>query len=192
VLARVFLVDGWYGKSSVMKELWDLSETYTPKKSTAAFNQAMMDLGASLCSRSKPQCESCPLSKVCAAFIDNKTDEYPHKKPRKILPVKHAQYILKTNQDNQVQLVKRPPAGIWGGLWTLPEAKPAAKTGKLIEAFRHTFSHYHLEIKVVSGSKPLNLEENSALAWHNIDELKDIALPTPIKKFLFKHFKLNG
>ncbi len=191
VLARAFLVPGWYGKSSVMKELWQLSETYTPKKSTGKFNQAMMDLGASLCSRTKPQCQQCPLSSMCLAYIKNKTDEYPHKKPKKILPVKQAHLILKTNQKNQIQLVKRPPVGIWGGLWSLPEANSSKKTGQSVETFRHTFSHFHLDIDVQKAQKTFNLEENPALAWHNIEQLQQIALPTPIKKFLFKHFKLN-
>lgn len=196
VLARVFLVDGWYGKASVAKELWQLTEDYTPKKSTAEFNQAMMDLGASFCSRSRPQCELCPLSNDCLAFIHGKTAEYPHKKPKKTIPTRHAVLDLSVNQNNQIRLQKRPPAGIWGGLWSLPEVTDKAQgeqqKGQLIDEFRHTFTHFHLEIKVVSDVPNNGIEENNGIQWHNIEQLPELAFPTPIRKFLFRHFDLNA
>ena len=196
VLARVFLVDGWYGTSSVAKRLWELSRQYTPKKRTDDFNQAMMDLGASLCSRNSPSCEICPLSKKCQAFIQNKTVEYPHRKPKKKIPTKQATMLLKLNQKNQLQLVKRPPSGIWGGLWSLPELQQLPNAASKVDSFRHTFSHYHLEAQVVEESDAsqvieFKIEENSNAAWHNIDQLPQLALPTPIKKFLFRHFKIS-
>lgn len=195
VLARVFLVDGWYGKASVLKQLWVLSEKYTPKQSTAEFNQAMMDLGASLCSRSKPQCDSCILSDVCLACIQEKTQEYPHKKPSKKIPTKETTFLLRLNHKKQIQLLKRPPSGIWGGLWSLPETESEFKSDRVIEKFRHTFTHFHLQITVVSHiSESLSehkIEENSALAWHNINQIKSLALPTPIRKFLFRQFNIS-
>jgi len=199
VLARVFLVDGWYGQTAVTKALWELSESYTPKKQTGNFNQAMMDLGASLCSRSKPQCESCPLQKHCLAFIHGKTAEYPHKKPKKQIPTRHSTFILKLNTRQQIQLIKRPPAGIWGGLWSLPEQATDISNShlseqELIEETKHTFTHFHLQMKFVSNqseSVEYKIEENAVLAWHNIDQLTNLAFPTPIKKFLFKHFELS-
>ena len=201
VLARVFLVKGWYGKSAVSKELWTLSRKYTPKQRTDDFNQAMMDLGAGLCSRSSPQCNLCPLSKICRANIQNKTKEFPHKKPKKIIPTKQAIMILSRNSQAQIQLEKRPPSGIWGGLWSLPEIIATSensnqiKQSKLIGKFKHTFSHYHLEAAVVSGNKTQSrsqrVEDNIALTWHNVSEVSQLALPTPIKKFLYQHLEIE-
>lgn len=200
ILARFFLVDGWYGKASVEKRLWQLSEAYTPKESTAQFNQAMMDLGASLCSRTRPQCDLCPLTNECLARIQDKTAEYPHKKPRKTLPTKSSKFLLQLNPQGQLQLLKRPPSGIWGGLWCLPELssedKLAAKELCLIDKFRHSFTHFHLQASVIQLDYAVNrklsiLQENPHHAWHNIDQLKALALPTPIRKFLFKHFQIK-
>lgn len=191
VLARVFLVDGWYGKSAVAKELWQLTEEYTPKKSTAQFNQAMMDLGASFCSRSKPQCEKCPLNSHCLAFIHGKTAEYPHKKPKKEIPIRQTTLNLSVNKHNQILLEKRPPAGIWGGLWTLPEIAKENQMDELIDEFRHTFTHFHLEIKVATSKPQRRIEENSDFQWHNIEQLPELAFPTPIRKFLFNYFNLT-
>ncbi len=191
VLARVFLVDGWYGSSQVNKNLWQLSRKYTPKKRTDDFNQAMMDLGAGLCNRSKPQCIDCPLADHCQAYLQDKTIEYPHRKPKKKLPTKLTTMLLTTNNKNQLQLEKRPPAGIWGGLWSLPEQQNQPKNSSLIGEFKHTFSHFHLQATVIKGNQSDRLEDNIALAWHNIDEIIQLALPTPIKKFLYKQFQIK-
>ena len=193
VLARCFLVEGWYGKAAVIKNLWQLSRQYTPKKRTGEFNQAMMDLGSDICNRSKPRCGECPLTKDCQANLQDKTIEYPHRKPKKTLPTKQATMSLITNNQNQIQLLKRPPSGIWGGLWSLPEIE-ADQALSLIGEFKHTFSHYRLLAKVVEPNQTNSgkrIEDNSQLAWHNIDQLEQIALPTPIKKFLFNYFELN-
>ena len=197
VLARVFLVDGWYGTSKVAKELWSLSRKYTPIKRTGDFNQAMMDLGADICNRAAPRCSECPLSKDCKAHLQGKTVEYPHRKPKKIIPTKQAIMHLVTNTKNQIQLIKRPPSGIWGGLWSLPELEnnklDECEHINVIDSFKHTFSHFQLEVKVVHNIEITNsqrLEDNSHLAWHNIDQINELALPTPIKKFLYKHFRI--
>jgi len=195
VLARVFLVDGWYGQSLVMKKLWQLSRQVTPKMRTGDFNQAMMDLGADICNRSKPRCFECPLSSLCLAYQKDKTAEYPHRKPRKKIPSKSAKLLL-IEKDHQIQLEKRPPSGIWGGLWSLPELELIENSEfQQIGEFSHTFSHFKLQASVQS---PLNkaknqtklplIAENPRLAWHNINQLDKIALPTPIKAFLQQYF----
>ncbi len=196
VLARVFLVEGWYGQAAVAKKLWALTEKYTPLKSTANFNQAMMDLGASLCSRSKPLCHNCPLNQHCLAFIHGKTTEYPFKKPKKQIPTKQVTYQIIVNELQQIQLIKRPAVGIWGGLWSLPEVISVTKVSKesLIDEFKHTFTHFHLQMKFVIGHHQQNknlIEENLSIAWHNIDQLTELAFPTPIKKFLFRYFQIS-
>jgi len=191
VLARVFLVDGWYGQTAVSKKLWALSEKYTPTSRTDNFNQAMMDLGAGLCSRSKPQCDLCPLSDHCLAFQQDKTAEYPHRKPKKAIPTKQAVMWLNLNDNRQILLEKRPPAGIWGGLWSLPELDDAEEFEAIVDEFEHTFTHYKLAARVVSANAQPQVADNIQLQWHNIEQLNNLAFPTPIKKFLFRYFQLS-
>ena len=195
VLARVFLVDGWYGQSAVAKQLWKLTEKYTPSRQTANFNQAMMDLGANHCNRSKPHCSDCPLNDCCLAYIHGKTEEYPHRKPKKQIPTRSTSMLLIFNEHHQLQMVKRPPSGIWGGLWSLPETTCKLDQQNLVDEFRHTFTHFHLLIKVfeydTKDTINAKVEENTELAWHDINRLKELALPTPVRKFLFKQFQIS-
>lgn len=163
VLARCFAVEGWPGKSDVLKKLWLISDKVTPSKRTANYNQAMMDLGASLCSRTKPACGECPLNDICIARKQGQQTDYPGKKPRKVIPVRNTVMILAKDKDT-VLLYKRPPSGIWGGLWSLPEIESldsleswSAQNGVTLKSepqthaeFRHTFSHFHLEIKAIT------------------------------------------
>jgi len=138
------------------------------------------------------------LQKHCLAFIHGKTIEYPHKKPKKTIPTKDSTFELIINDKHQLLLFKRPPSGIWGGLWSLPEQKAELTTAtneNLVDEFRHTFTHFHLQMKFVNGlfnnQTTQMIEENTALAWHNINQLTELAFPTPIKKFLFNHFELS-
>ena len=135
------------------------------------------------------------------ANLEDKTVEYPHRKPKKVIPTKLATMLL-TIKGKQIQLEKRPPSGIWGGLWSLPELDDTHqlkqqnenKQRSTIANFKHTFSHYHLQVTVIKGLKSHqtnnNVQDNKALAWHNIKQLTELALPTPIKKFLYQHFEL--
>ncbi|MDQ7050077.1 MAG: A/G-specific adenine glycosylase [Enterobacterales bacterium] len=198
VLARYFLVDGWYGKTSVMQQLWQLSRQLTPKQCTGEFNQAMMDLGADICNRANPRCLVCPLKNQCRAHLEGKTAEYPHRKPTNKIPTRSADLLL-IQRDQQIQLQKRPPSGIWGGLWSLPELETDKNTDfDQIGQFTHTFSHFKLQASVQSPSnkaktstKSFLIAENPMLAWHNLNQLHEIALPTPIKLFLQQYFKLT-
>ena len=196
VLARVFLVDGWYGNAKVSKELWQLSRKYTPTERTGHFNQAMMDLGAGICNRAKPLCNECPLSSHCEAYLQDKTAEYPHRKQKKQTPSKEATMLLIFDNNDHILLEKRPPSGIWGGLWSLPETGDTKPIKDIIGQFKHTFSHYHLHATVVSAKqnskRVKQIEDDHTLTWHNINELTNIALPTPIKKFLINHLKTSG
>ena len=121
VLTRHFSVSGWPGKPSVAKTLWQYSEQLTPKERVANFNQAMMDLGSGICTRTKPVCAHCPLSANCKAYAMNTQAEYPGKKPKKITPVREIQMLLVANESGDILLQRRPPTGIWGGLLSLPE-----------------------------------------------------------------------
>ena len=200
VLARYFAVDGWPGKTDVLKRLWTLSEEVTPKTSTASFNQAMMDLGATLCTRSRPDCARCPLVAGCKGFASGDPVQYPGKKPKKVTPVKATVMLAISNADGALLLERRPPTGIWGGLWSLPEVASveeasdwleragliAVDTPHSVARFRHTFSHYHLDIDVqaltveVSGSFVLEASER---VWYNSGQLPG-GVAAPVTKIL--------
>ncbi len=167
VLARFHAVHGWTGQTKVQAELWHYAEQHTPKQRLADYTQGIMDLGATLCTRSRPDCEACPLRAECQAFTTEQVALLPTPRPKKTLPVKTVRMLMLSNDEQQILLEKRPPTGIWGGLWSLPEMPldaPQSKAGRAIETWcednlqlqveapqdqpvmRHTFSHYHLDI----------------------------------------------
>ena len=115
VLARYFAVEGWPGKTAVLKELWELSEAVTPDQRTAAFNQAMMDMGATLCRRGKPECSRCPLFEDCIACASDRVTDFPAARPRRDVPVRKVQMLLLVGADDRVYLQRRTASGIWGG-----------------------------------------------------------------------------
>lgn len=160
VLSRFHGVHGWTGQSSVQDELWQYAEQHTPKKRLADYTQGIMDLGATLCTRSRPACEQCPLGRECVAYATDQVALLPTPKPKKTLPVKSVRMLMLRNGDKQILLEKRPPTGIWGGLWSLPEMPLEEGVGDWCQqhyrlkvgvfeeqpVMRHTFSHYHLDI----------------------------------------------
>lgn len=177
VLARHYGITGYPGKTAVLNNLWAISDALTPKKQTGRYNQAMMDMGATLCTRTRPQCSNCPIESTCIANNSGTPEKYPGKKPRKVLPVKTTVMLVlrKGDQGQGVLLERRPASGIWGGLWSLPEVTATvmenpeqlndylatqglgvckdnnspSEPHSTLAAFRHTFSHYHLDISVV-------------------------------------------
>jgi len=158
VLARYFGVEGWYGVSAVSKTLWAHSFSITPQKRVADYTQAIMDIGALVCKRSRPLCDECPLSKKCIALQTGRTSELPHSKPKKDKPIKQA-HVLCVLEKQNIFLQQRPSKGIWGGLWSFPEFETVTQLDSYVansfnyynellalDSFRHTFSHYHLDI----------------------------------------------
>jgi len=186
VLARNYLVTGHNGLAKFDKALWQLSETLTPAVDTGFYTQAMMDLGATVCTRSKPNCEVCPLKTSCLAFATDRQAEFPQKKPKKKIPEKSTIMVIpkvSTATSNKVLMEKRPPTGIWGGLWCFYEVtekseittllkslglKPATKQNSQQEltTFRHTFSHFHLDISPIVIDCAL-LEANDLIEINN-------------------------
>ena len=127
VLARFYAVEGWYGKKQVETQLWELSELNTPKKNIQHYTQAILDFGATLCRRSKPLCIECPFQTDCQAFINDRVKELPHSKPKTTKPIKQTTMLLIQNDKGEVLLQRRPPAGIWGGLWCPVETNNTEK-----------------------------------------------------------------
>ncbi len=202
VLSRVFAVPGWPGDLSVAKKLWDIAEHYTPQKRCRDYTQAMMDLGALLCTRTKPSCSICPLQNFCQAFAAKNPQGYPGKKPRKTLPVRVKQFLIIIH-NNKVLLENRPQSGIWGGLWSLPECEQNTqakehcerlysckiKSIKTLPVTRHTFSHFHLDINPVILNVqrwPTQIKENDPYCWIDANGPIELGLAAPVKQLLQK------
>lgn len=201
VLSRVFAIKGWPGTSANQTSLWDYAEQLTPEKNADDYTQAIMDLGATLCTRTKPQCNLCPIQSECLAFKKNLTHAIPAPKPKRILPEKSRLVLIIENSHGHILLEKRPPVGIWGGLWCLPVCELEedviqfcfnslglkVKPLKPLSPFRHTFSHYHLHIHPlilkVSNADTEVCHDNLNL-WYNPHKPKAVGLPAPIKKLL--------
>lgn len=198
VLARYFAIDGWPGVKTVENKLWDLAEKVTPKQNVDQFNQAMMDIGATICTRSKPKCTLCPLSKNCIAYSTNNWQAFPAKKPKKTIPTKTAYFLILADK-NKIWLNKRPPAGIWGGLYCFPqfghydELKEwlnkqnivATELTQLI-AFKHTFSHFHLDIVPIycQIKRYQGCLDDSNGFWYDFNDPPKIGLATPVNNLL--------
>lgn len=202
VLARHFAVEGWPGKSAVAKTLWQKSIEVTPKKDCRAYTQAIMDLGSLLCTRNSPSCTECPVSASCIAYQQNTISKYPGRKPKKVLPVKETTLLIIENAKGEVLLKKRPPSGIWGGLWSFPELSEASFDQSALcntrqgKTFRHTFSHFHLDISPLfcelkfcepnrgGIAEKAGVKESDAVTWYNPKEPPQLGLAAPVAKII--------
>jgi A/G-specific adenine glycosylase len=196
VLARFAAIAGWPGEKLVEQQLWQLAEQITPQATVSEFNQAMMDLGATLCRRSTPDCVKCPLKLKCQAALRGEPQLYPGKKPRKALPEKQSFWLLLQHQD-KVLLTQRPATGLWGGLFGFPDFTSAAQrenyllqhnfriaSAEPLAGFRHTFSHFHLWIQPLQVNLkqlPDVVQEQSAATWFTIDAIPQVGLSAPAK-----------
>ncbi len=202
VLARYHAVEGWPGKSQVADTLWQHAEKHMPAARCRDYTQALMDLGATLCTRSRPACSICPLNAQCLANKQGNPTAYPGKKPKKDMPIKSVQMLIVKNKQGEILLQQRPPTGIWGGLWSFPELEPGENAAEQIkqqfgeiitlsewDTMRHTFSHYHLDIVPVLaeiGQSKLCVKEGSEHTWYRLDAPMAIGLAAPVKKLLNK------
>ncbi len=172
VLARYHAVEGWPGKTSVANELWEFAERHTPRERVADYTQAIMDLGATLCTRSSPDCATCPVAAGCEARRLGRQTDFPGSKPKRDKPVRTTIFAIIASSDGDIFLERRPESGIWGGLWCFPEVDALSEAESLcvdslgsepsevqtLPGLRHSFSHYHLDITPVL----LTLEETIA------------------------------
>lgn len=211
VLTRHQAIEGWTGEKRIENRLWALAEKVTPIKQTDIFNQAMMDMGAMLCTRSKPKCCECPVSRDCLALKNGRVKEYPTPKAKKKIPVKHAFMLVllqKGQNEPLIQLKQRPPVGIWGGLWCFPEFESLQLCQQYLQEngvtdhqqtvlpnFRHTFSHFHFDISPilieVDHVKPLQVMEETGSLWYNLAYPQKIGLAAATKKILTTINKIN-
>jgi len=199
VLARYQAVEGWPGKTPVEKQLWFWAEKYTPGKQLADYTQAMMDLGATVCRRTSAKCDVCPLLQDCQAYQMNRVAELPTRKPKKVLPVRQKRLLIIRNEKGDYLMEKRPPTGIWGGLWSLPELAMDQAVSEVVSqswqltvhdysdlpVFRHTFSHFHLditpcEVQVVPATQAI--ADAGQYQW--CADISKLALAAPVSVIL--------
>ncbi|MBI5938777.1 MAG: A/G-specific adenine glycosylase [Betaproteobacteria bacterium] len=198
VFCRIFGVEGWPGEKAVENRLWALAEGLLPDTGIAAYSQGLMDLGATLCRRGRPDCVRCPFADECVANRQGRQAELPAARPRKALPERHTTMLLFVHA-GEILLEKRPPTGIWGGLWSLPEcsaeADPAACARRFgfetrplaaLPKLTHTFTHFRLHIQpqpLSVARRPARLNEPGRL-WLPLADAGEAALPTPVRKLI--------
>lgn len=214
VFARAFGVEGYPGAKVIEDQLWLRAQALLPEQDIESYTQGLMDLGATLCTRSSPSCQRCPLQVKCVAYRDHRTSELPYKKPKTKIKEKHALMFLVRYED-QVLLEKRPDSGIWGGLMSLPEyqgmqllkdieeldeqqasavaSEFAQRFGKvkelsLLPVMTHVFTHFRLAFQVVY----IRVEgihtsvQNDSMTWVPLGDSERAALPAPIKSLLMQ------
>jgi A/G-specific adenine glycosylase len=211
VLTRYFAIAGFPESSAVKKQLWTVAGSLLPEREIAAYTQAMMDLGATLCTRSSPACQQCPLAADCQALASDRIAEFPGKKPKKALPVKAVNMLIVRNRSGHVLLEKRPDSGIWGGLYSLPEQavndaganteagwlahletdlQVDSQTLEPMPTIRHSFTHYHLDITPLLVPEWELETADAAVAdsdrwlWYPLDHSVEVGLAAPVKKLL--------
>lgn len=200
VLARFHGVPGWPGSTKTQNALWGLAESHTPNLRVTDYTQAIMDLGATVCTRSKPRCAECPLSTDCVALRDGLTSTLPESKPQRTLPIRTTMMLILRDESGRLLLERRPPVGIWAELWSLPEVRDV-EAAKLTTAsvhargaivfrhlptFTHTFSHYRLDITPLTTRVNRNphVSDDSNRRWVSRDEAKKLGLPAPVRKLI--------
>lgn len=200
VLTRLRAIDGDTSRGATQETLWALADLLTPSERFADYTQAIMDLGATLCTRSKPACALCPLADACVARAEGTPTRYPSRKRARALPVRHCRMLVIRNPAGEFLLEKRPASGIWGGLWSFPEIDTASDARAACDriageapvsleqgtGFRHTFSHFHLDatplhIRVAGLGR--HVLEDQRLAWYKPGK-RELGLAAPVKKLI--------
>lgn len=201
VLARFAAIEGWPGQSLVQAALWQLAERYTPVERVADYTQAMMDLGALICTPRRPHCRVCPLADGCAAHTQGREIAYPAPKLRREPPVRATRMLLLRTTDSEVLLERRPPVGVWGGLWSLPECPLEADIAEWCQerwgltvkvdvpwgVVRHRFSHFHLDITPVPArviERGQGVMEGERFVWYKLRHSDDRGIAAPVKRLL--------
>ena len=201
VLTRYYGIKGWPGKSNIENKLWEFAELHTPSKSIKQYTQAIMDLGATVCTRSKPDCHTCPLTPSCFAKAKNKQHYFPEKKLKIKMPQRDTVFAIMENDHGEILLEQRPTRGIWGGLWCFPEFSSDLRIEKKIKikygfnvehqkrykVIKHSFTHFHLTIK------PIHIKlqtyknkdyDSDIVAWVNPKKHPSMGLPAPVLSML--------
>ena len=200
VLARRYAIDTWPGERQTEKRLWRLAARNTPHRRVADYTQAIMDLGALICTR-RPLCGRCPVARACLARRTGSPERYPAPKPRRELPTRRSSMLLIRNDAGEVLLQRRPPAGVWGGLWCFPECADPVDAASWAEQhlglivgpvrtlgrIQHGFTHYRLDIEPLATAlvrEQPGVMESPERLWYNPSTPPEIGLAAPVKRLL--------
>ncbi len=200
VLARAFAVEGYPGEPRTQARLWQIAEACTPQDRVADYTQAMMDLGATVCVRQRPLCAACPLSEGCVARLTGRQGELPGARPRRNRPARATCMLLAIHGGASVLLERRPPHGIWGGLWGLPEfaSTEAARdwcartlstrvaAPQRLATLRHTFTHFDLDIEPVriDCDRTDVVMEGDRFVWYNPATPQSLGIAAPVRRLI--------
>jgi len=199
VLARHFAVGGFPGEKRIEARLWRLAEEQLPPRAIGRYTQAIMDLGATLCTRARPACARCPLKASCKARALDRVRDFPAPRAAKILPTRTTHMLMLVRR-GELLLEKRPPSGIWGGLWSLPEIDDAARARahcranygcsiaapQALAPLAHGFTHFKLQIQplLCQVEKLAPSARAPGLTWLSLEEAHSAAIPVPVRRLI--------
>jgi A/G-specific adenine glycosylase len=195
VLTRYFAIHGYPGNKAIEAQLWALAEACTPQRRVDDYTQAIMDLGATLCTRSKPRCHECPVRVHCQAYAQNLQAQLPTPKPKVQRPRRQAFALVAVNESGAALLEQRPLSGLWGGLWVCPQfdSEPELQawaqqhlqlSGDLesLPAIDHAFTHFdlHLQPRRVRATTAPGVADNASYCWYDPAQPARIGLAKPV------------
>lgn len=197
VLARYHAVPGWPGENAVGRELWRLAEKETSRQQAASYTQAIMDLGATICTRAAPACARCPLEANCEAHAAGREASFPAPRPNRPRPLRERRYAW-IERAGKVLFEERPPTGVWGGLLCLPELPDAlapetwcetlglaARSCRELPGFRHEFTHFRLAARVIALTvEGDTVRDANRYCWLTDDAALYAGLPAPIRNYI--------
>ncbi len=199
VLARVFAVPGNPAQAAVAARLWSLAESLLPQQHIEAYTQGLMDIGATCCTLRNPRCETCPLQDQCKACLQDAVRDYPAPRAARPVPEKSFQMLVVAHQ-GRLLLEKRPEQGIWGGLWSFPEAGEGEDPAEMLRRrwglvghpwarlppLRHALTHFRLHIHPVclTVSQGPVVAEGPGLRWVETAAVEAAAVPMPVRKLM--------
>jgi len=205
VLTRYFAIEGWPGKTTIHKQLWDIAGQLLPAKRGADYTQAIMDLGATLCTRTRPVCDECPVKRSCKALADGSVDQFPARRPALKVSKKSFQMLILINSNGHVLLERRPPVGIWGGLWSLPADDDGLSIQKRLgienhpleslTTLQHQLTHIQMTIQPLIGhTEPDSgrVECTPDQRWFSQQEWPALGLPKPVRHLLETYLENEG
>jgi len=200
VLARLHAIDTPQNDRNTQERMWALAKQHTPRKRVADYTQAIMDLGATLCTRTQPRCSECPVRSACRAYALGNPQDFPLRTKRKTTPIKTTRMLMIRDTKGRVLLQRRPARGVWGGLWGFPECEQGNTErwcrdtfGIKIQAatpwpvLRHQFSHFKLDITPIPAQlqeKNASSVENGETVWYNVRRPDRRGVSAPVKQLL--------
>lgn len=203
VLCRFHAVEGDIARSATQRALWERAEAHTPQRRSGDYTQAIMDLGATVCVRQAPKCDSCPLALRCKAFAEGRAGEFPQRRRSGAKPIRKARMYVIATRAGACLLERRAAGGVWGGLWAPPQRGAdctpeeicrefgidgrSVLQSRAAPVFRHTFSHFHLDIEpyyLTLDEKPVHVAEGDRTQWYSPGGTRTVGLPAPAVKLL--------